>query len=1118
MIVTICTRCAAASPEGFQFCGTCGAPLTRAGTPAREVRKTVTAVFCDVVGSTPLGERLDPEILREVLGEYFAEMREVAESHGGRVEKFVGDAVLAVFGVPQLHEDDALRAVRAADEMRARLVVLNSSLKARWDVELETRMGVCTGEVVTGADDEVLLGDVMNTAARLEQHADPAEILIADETYVLVRDAVVAEPLELAVKGKSAPLRAWRLGRVDRDAAGHRRRFDRPLVGRERELRLLDEVFGRARDDRGLQLVTLIGEPGIGKSRLLAEFEQNLERRGERVQCLHGHCLAYGDGIGFWPLSEIVKQHLSITQTTGEDDARVRLSAAVEGMQDAPWLRARLAALIGLAGEAGERDEVFTAWQRFFDEVADRTPLVLVFEDLHWADPALLAFLKHLVEWSADAPLLVLCTARAELFDLNTEWAGGAANATTLALRPLDDVETARLAETLLDELVQETGVAAEIVARCGGNPLYAEEYARLVADRIPGAGSELAIPETVRALIGARVDGLSVERRTLLHDAAVIGKVFWAGALAAIGEHDATRVGADLHELARRELIRRSRHSTLPGDQEYSFWHDLVHEVAYAQIPRARRAESHRRTAEWIEQLAGDRVDDRVELLAHHYSTALSLTRETADGDSEPLRRAALRQLTAAATRALRLDPAHAMRLARQGLALATAPERAPLLHLLGTALVLTGAFEDAQTSLGEARTAAEAAGDTETLVKTAYQEYEVAFFSGDTSHADRLTQTAIARFSSEPPSGAFAMLLGAAGFLRVMRQDLAPGAALIQRAIEMGDAVGESQAVAAAINFRGLARVETGDSEALADLETSLAMLEEVGSTLVTMGKFHLGFGRLVTTGPSHAASALEDAIAHGTRTHNTIYAMWARVEDAGRLSDSGAWEELVESVDRVLVWADANGSFHHSASVAPHKARVLALRGDTAGARMTMGGALEHAQSIGYPQAVVPALACAALIEHLDGHAARARELCETVEPTRLSCVSPLAEICRILVACDGNDHAGALLDHVRSGPARLLNNVASGRAVLAEAGGDHRAAEALYHEAANGWRTYDNPYEIAHALAGRSRCLTALGRSETAEAPAAEAAAIFGRLGVRDPSPPPDRHSDRPDEKR
>ena len=281
---------------------------------------------------------------------------------------------------------------------------------------------------------------------------------------------------------------------------------------------------------------------------------------------------------------------------------------------------------------------------------------------------------------------------------------------------------------------------------------------------------------------------------------------------------------------------------------------------------------------------------------------------------------------------------------------------------------------------------------------------------------------------------------------------------------------------------------------------------MFEEVGSTLVTMAKFHLGFGRLVTTGPAHAASALEDAIAHGTRTRNTVYEMWARVEEISRLADSGEWDELLEMADYVLAWADANGSRQHSASVAPHKARVLALRGDTAAARKSMGGALEHALSIGYPQAVVPALASAAVIEHMDGDSARARELCRLIELDRIGCISPVAEICRVLVSCDASHDARLLLDHIRNGPAKLLNNVTSARAVLAEADSDHSVADALYDDATNRWRAYDNPYEVAHALAGRSRCLASRGRINEAEACPRKAESAFARLGVCDPLVP------------
>jgi class 3 adenylate cyclase/tetratricopeptide (TPR) repeat protein len=1116
--VTICTQCAQVNPEGFQFCGACGTALVAAAGPAREVRKTVTALFCDVVGSTPLGERLDPEELRSVMRRYFAEMRVAAEGHGGRVEKFIGDAVLAVFGVPQLHEDDALRAVRAAGEMRTRLVELNESLCAEGSVELEARMGVCTGEVVVGGDDQVVLGDVMNTAARLEQAAEPGEILVADETWILVRDAVAGESVDLVVKGKATSVRAWRLRAVGREVSGHQRRFDRPLVGREREVRVLQEAFGRAVEENRLQLVTIIGEPGIGKSRLVAEFEQWIEGRAEAVVCRRGRCLAYGDGIGFWPLAEIVKQQLEIAETDSEDQARARLAVAVEGMQDAPWLRARLAPLVGLAAEPGQREEVFGAWQRFFDEVAARTPLVLVIEDLHWADPAMLAFVQHLVEWSTGVPILVACTARPELFEAHSSWAGGLANATTLALGPLNRDDTTRLADVLLAEFVASADAAAALVERCGGNPLYAEEYARLLADRATKTAGDLVMPETVRALIGARIVSLPDGRKALLHDAAVVGKVFWAGALAAIGDHDPAGVRVDLHELARKELIRRSRTSTLAGDEEYAFWHDLVHDVAYQQIPRVHRADTHRRTAEWIEQTAGERIAERAELLAHHYSEALILSRSTQHGDQEPLRKAALQHLTTAAKRAMGLDTQHATRLAQQGLdiAAADAPERAALVCLLGESLVLAGEYDEACVLLRDARAAAETTGDAEALAEAFLQEAKAAFFSGDAHGVDHLVEEATDRLSRERATAPLALLLGFASLTKMVRVEYDACRELHERAIEIAETLHDQRALAMGLNARGAFRGYVGDRRGLDDLEASLGMLVELGSADVTQVGLELGWARLVWNGPVDAAPILAKAVDDGARTRNPLFEMFARSMEIERLSDSGSWDELLEAADHVLEWAEAHQSLQHSSLVAPHKARVLALRGHMPRARTVMTGMLEQAQRLLDAQLVVPAFAAAALIEYLDGNTERARQLAQEIRPAHVDATAFIAEICRILVVCDVTTHARMLIDQITAGPPRLLNHVASGRALLAEADGDYASADGLYQVAAARWQTYGNPYELAYALAGRSRCLHSLTQADAAKAPADEAAAIFQRLGVRDPVVPrlPDRLTQTP----
>ena len=1057
----------------------------------------MTAVFCDVVGSTPLGERLDAEVLRTVLRRYFDEMRAVIEEHGGEVEKFIGDAVVGVFGVPQVHEDDALRAVRAAVEMRARLGVLNESLRVEWDVELEARTGISTGEVIVGADDEVLLGDVMNTAARLETAAEPGSILIADGTYDLIRDAVVAKLLELELKGKALPVVAWRLVSVLEGMAGHRRQFDQPLVGRERELRRLSNLFEQVVSDSELQMVTIVGQPGIGKSRLVAEFEES--PGVDVVTRRRGQCLAYGDGIGFWPLTEIVKTQLGISVADTEDDVRARLSAGVEGMVDAPWLRSRLAPLVGLPGEAAEREEVFTAWQRFLDEVAARGPLVVIIEDLHWADPAMLAFVEHLAKWSSGVPILVMCTARPELFEREPAWAGGAMNASTVMLQPLGADDTLQLARTLLADQAVSDQTAAALVERSAGNPLYAEEYARLLAERAADHDT-LTMPDTVQALIAARIDTLPASRSALLQDAAVIGKVFWAGALTVIGDRNPTVVRSDLHELVRKQLVRRSRTSAMPGDEEFTFWHDLVHEVTYKQIPRAVRAEAHRRTAEWIEHSAGDRLAERAELLAHHYTQALTLTRVIGSGDPEALRQRALWHLATAADRAMGLDLAHAVGLAREALAIAATGdrERAPLLCVLGTSHVLAGEYDQARTALRDARIAAEASGDMESLGKAYFGEAELEFFGG-TSDAYRAVLTeAVDRLSQEPASGPFALVLANAAYETLTRGDITGSRGLLDRALAMAEVVGDQVAYATALDTRGLLRIELGDRAALEDCATAARLFTECGSGYVGMATTHLGKGLLVFDGPADAAPVFNDAIAHSVRTRNATYEMDARGHVIDWMEESGAWDELLDTVEQMVEWAKAHPTWGY---VLLAKARILALRGDLHGARAAAGGVAEYSLGLGGGTAWETEVV--ALLELLDGNIEQARRITEDITPAHINSDAPLAEICRILVACHATEHARTLVDHVIHGPPRLLNHAASSRAQLAEADHDPAAAE-LYREATTRWRIFGNPYELAHTLAGRARCLAALGQADEATHAANEAAEILEQLGVRGPA--------------
>ena len=596
----------------------------------------------------------------------------------------------------------------------------------------------------------------------------------------------------------------------------------------------------------------------------------------------HGRCLAYGDGIGFWPLAEIIKQHLELDETDDLEVARTRLASAVDGMQDAPWLRARLAPLVGLPADAAERDEVFAAWQRFFDEVAARSPLLLVFEDLHWADPAVLAFIRRLAEWSTEVPILIVCTARLELLDTHPDWIDGLGNATTLAVGPLSRGDTEHLVETLLVDVQAPRDVSTIVIDRSAGNPLYAEEYVRLLADRGDGISPDQGMPESVRAVIAARLDTLAPESRSLLRDAAVNGKVFTAGALAAIGDLEPAPVRTALRELERKEVIRRSPASP-PGDEQYAFWHDLVHEVVYDQISLVERADKHRRTAEWIEQAAGERIADRAELLAHHYGEALALSRVTGQADLEPLRRAALRHGTTAAERAMALDAERATRLARQGLELAVDDdaERARLLCVLGTARAHVGALAEARALLRSARAAAETAGDAATLGVAFLQEAFAVYIAGDGQRWGEVCDEAIERLSREPPTGPFSLMLTHASVCQLFRHRMAASAALVERALEIAIAQDDQIAVTFALTCRGLLRSESSDPGALDDFESSLALCVEIGSPWTALATFHVGLGRLVWTGPASAAQIMRDAIDEAVRTRSasfeTLRASW-------------------------------------------------------------------------------------------------------------------------------------------------------------------------------------------------------------------------------------------------
>ena len=528
-----CPACGQENPEHSRFCGMCGAALVPATAPPREERKVVTILFTDLVGSTARAEGLDPEDVSATLSAYYAQLRAELERHGGTVEKFIGDAVMAVFGAPVAHEDDPERAVRAALAIRDSI-----------GEELQIRTAVNTGEALValgakpGEGDAMVAGDVVNTAARLQGAAPVNGILVGEGTYRATRQTIEyreAPPVE--AKGKAEPVKVWEaVSALARFGSDVEQKLRTPLVGRERERGLLADALAHARAEQSAQLVTLVGVPGIGKSRLVAELYQIVEADPDLISWRQGRSLPYGERVSFWALGEIVKAHAGILESDDAAAAEGKLEAMLEALsedeREREWLARHARPLVGLEGtERAEREEAFAAWRRLLEAAAEQRPLVLVFEDLHWADDGLLDFVDHLADWATTVPLLIVCTARPELLDRRAGWGGGKRNAFTLSIGALTDEETAVLLQRLLDRTVLDAEAQQAVLQRAEGNPLYAEEYARMLAEHADG---DLPLPETVQGLIAARIDGLAAEEKALLQEASVIGKVFWPGALPA--------------------------------------------------------------------------------------------------------------------------------------------------------------------------------------------------------------------------------------------------------------------------------------------------------------------------------------------------------------------------------------------------------------------------------------------------------------------------------------------------------------------------------------------------------------------------------------------------------
>jgi class 3 adenylate cyclase/tetratricopeptide (TPR) repeat protein len=947
------------------------------GEPRRE-RKVVTVLFCDLVGFTSKAESLDPEDVEAILRPYHTRVRSELERHGGTVEKFIGDAVMALFGAPITHEDDPERAMRAALAIRDFAV----------EDGLELRVGITTGEALVSLDaspaegEGMASGDVVNTAARL-QSAAPVNGVLADETTYRATRSIVdyekASPID--AKGKSQPIPVWQAAQVRArpgiDVA-HESRSE--LVGREDELRVLRDALGRTRSARTSQLVTLVGVPGIGKSRLVYELRRIVDADPDLITWRQGRCLAYGDGVTLWALGEIVKAQAGIHEQDPPNEAAEKVRSAVAELltdsADVSWVESNLLSLVGLGSESqlggDRRSEAFSAWRLFFEAMAERRPLVLVFEDLHWADESLLDFVDELVEWVTDVPLLVVATARPELLERRAGWGGGKLNATTLAVSPLSAEQTAQLIGRLLDRPVLVAVAQQALLDRAGGNPLYAEQFSELYLER--GSTEELPLPETLHGIIAARLDGLAPDEKEILRHAAVIGKVFWVGALG----RDDRAAAATLHALERKGFVRRQRRTSVQDQAEVAFAHALVRDVAYGQMARADRAAKHRQVAEWIEGLG--RPEDHAEMLAHHWRSALELAR-AAGGDGADLADRARLALREAGDRAFALNAfASAERYYDEALELWPEgdSERPDLLFRRARALHIAG-DERRRAALEEARDAVLEAGDVEAAAETGAFLATVAWYEGRRSDADARIAAARTLVVGRPVSAAKARVLCVSARFQMLAGHNEEALETAREALALTKTLTLDELRAHALTTVGSSknRLELGSGHT--EMEEALALARNVNSPMA--GNILNNLAVLVVwEGDFRRSDDLyQEAQGIAERFGDRDTLRFTRANGIHTWWVLGKWDEASEASDRFIAESESSPSYGEGI-VRRVRGSIRLARGDAKGAFEDWEWSLAQAREIKDPQRLLPSLADLAVSHALLGHEDKARELAE------------------------------------------------------------------------------------------------------------------------------------------
>jgi class 3 adenylate cyclase/tetratricopeptide (TPR) repeat protein len=1045
-------------PAGARFCPSCGSSIETQSTPLRqhgaEERKVISVLFADLVGFTAHTEQADPEDVRARLTIYHRHIREDVERFGGRIEKLMGDGAFAVFGAPTAHEDDPERAVRAALRIQQSVDRLNSEHS---DLALAVRIAVTTGRAVvqleaTDQDREGIIGDVVNTASRLQSEAAPGAVVVDERTYLASRGAISYRPLDpVTVKGKEQPISIW-------EAAGARSRFGvavddefaTPFVGRKTELSLLVDAFDRTVRQRAVQLVTITGEPGVGKSRLLREFRGVIDGRPDLVWWRQGRCPPYGEGITFWALGEVVKAHAGILESETAGEAVGKLKTAVAALLDDParaeWIEARLGPLVGAgaSGDAAEQAELFKAWLQFFESLAARNPLILLIEDAHWAGQPMLDFLEYLIDWAIDSPILLILTARPELFTEHPEWGGGKRNAATIALAPLSDIDSAALLTAMLPRSVMPAEAQQAILGQCGGNPLYVTEFVRYAADRglvdDIAAGKEIPLPDSVQALIAARLDLLDKNDKAVLQASAVVGRVFWTAVVSSMRPD--LEVRPALHRLVTRELVRPVRESSMRGQEEHKFFHSLIQDVAYGQIPRAERASLHEAAGRWLEAVSGERAVDVAELLAHHLTQAVDL-----GGTGGDLTERAYRFLMLAGDRARELDATRGADYYRRATEIAPRPtdEGRALLELSD----VTQDKDLLESSLETAYSLFEGLSDHEGMALARARLARIVWWRGDAENADRLGAEALRLVADRPTSAAKAEVMGTYAANRFLRGRAQEAIDAAEQAKPVVDAAGSVRDQIGLLFARGGALCDLGDRSGLDDLRLALRLASERN-----LSKMALVAGNNLATvvgeldGPTAGLRYIEDAIEMADERGYVANANWGRMTKCELLVPAGRWDEVLDLTEAVLVRDRELGGSQVSFQANFHRASVLFYRGREEEAAHLAFDTLEAAREIKDQQSLAPALAFSIVVAFDAGRTDEARRLIDEYEAATADApayrAATIGDIARIVVDLSGPARLEGLVTGIREIGVRGTASLALAKGHVAAANGRLEAA--------------------------------------------------------------------------